>query len=75
MRKKLEGILLLSLCAASLSGCIYLRQAGPCYGVGCSAMARGQAPQLTANADTPTPKVSTHAKNRSAVIRQTRQGK
>jgi hypothetical protein len=75
MRKKLNGILILSLCTVSLSGCIYLRQAGPCYGVGCPALAHGQAPQPAVNASTIAPKTQSHAKNRPASLQQTSQGK
>jgi hypothetical protein len=74
MRKKLEGILILSLCAISLSGCIYLRQTGPCYGVGCPAFTSGQAPQPTPNASANTPKANTNARNRPAAPQQTKQG-
>ena len=75
MRKNLKGILILSLGTMSLSGCIYLRQAGPCYGVGCPVFTRGDAPQPAVNAGATTPKALTHPKNRPAAPQLSRQGK
>jgi hypothetical protein len=47
MRKNIGVLLILVVCASalSLSGCYYRRAAGPCYGVGCSALSHGGAPK------------------------------
>jgi hypothetical protein len=45
MRKKLGCLLILLLSTVYLSGCIYLRPVGPCYGVGCSALTSGKVAQ------------------------------
>jgi hypothetical protein len=43
MRKKLGFLLILMLSTVSLSGCLFLRPVGPCYGVGCPALTSEQA--------------------------------
>jgi hypothetical protein len=39
MRKRLGCSLILLLSTVYMSGCVYFRPVGPCYGVGCSALA------------------------------------
>jgi hypothetical protein len=45
MRKSLGCLLILLLSTVYLSGCVYLRPVGPCYGVGCSALTSGKVAQ------------------------------
>ncbi len=45
MRKRLGGILILCVSAASLAGCALMRNTGPCFGVGCPAGTPGQSGQ------------------------------
>jgi hypothetical protein len=41
MRKNVGVVLILGVSTLSLSGCLFRRVAGPCYGVGCPAFASG----------------------------------
>ncbi len=45
MRKRLTGILVLAVCTATLDGCAFMRNTGPCLGVGCPAGTPGQSGQ------------------------------
>ncbi len=45
MRNKLGCLLILLVSTLCLTGCIYLRPIGPCYGVGCPAFSSSQSAQ------------------------------
>lgn len=48
MKKNIGLLLAAVMLALSLSGCLYHRMAGPCYGVGCPAYAASNAPKVAA---------------------------
>lgn len=45
MRKRLGGILILCVLTALLAGCAFMRNTGPCFGVGCPAGTPGESGQ------------------------------
>jgi hypothetical protein len=45
MRKRLGGFLAVCVATASLAGCAFMRNTGPCLGVGCPAGTPGQSGQ------------------------------
>ena len=58
--KKLGALLTLCCCAISFSACA-IREAGPCYGVGCPALTSSKAPAAAQNAQAQQTTASTAA--------------
>ena len=46
MRKNIGFLLMIGATALSISGCLYRRVAGPCYGVGCPALTGSSQPKV-----------------------------
>lgn len=63
MSKKLSGLLILCVSTLWLSGCVYFRATGPCFGVGCPAHTVGQNGQYKPGQ---APKAQTAVTSRSA---------
>jgi len=45
MRKMLGCLLILMISTLCLSGCLYFRPVGPCYGIGCPALSSSETAQ------------------------------